>query len=754
MLNRTFSLSKLIKPIVFSSILLSSGAALAEKPDFPTINLPEAANGQRAVELLGDQLPAIAAWYRMTPAQFSIMLRTDRSAWLDKNGRLFYVDQEASNQEANVATANAPYPYADTFKLHSKPGSNRVIYLDFTGYTISGNAWAGGATVVSPAYTQDADTSTFTNAEMDAIQEVWQRVAEDFAPFDVDVTTEDPGEDAINRTSSSDQNYGTRALITAHDSRLCGSCGGVAYVGVFDLVGGAYYQPAYVFYDKLGSAKNIAEAASHEVGHNLGLSHDGTSSTGYYGGHGSGATSWSPLMGVGYYTQLSQWSKGEYADANNSQDDFVIMQSNGALLATDDHADTLDASATSLSISAGQTAGTSSVSGAGIISEQTDKDVFKFTSGAGTIDISVDSPTTGTNLDIVANLYDGAGNLIASSNPIEATNASINIAGQAADTYYLEIDGTGKEDPYVDGYTDYGSLGQYEISGTIPETSNLQAPTAVISNDITSGNAPLTVSFDASGSSDADGNIVAYAWDFDDGANDNQPISSHTFNVPGSYTVSLTVTDNDGLTGNDSTSINVNNQSPVAVASASPETGDAPLTVSFTGSGSYDPDPTHSVTYQWNFGDGGSSTSADPSYEYTASGNYTATLTVTDDLGATDSASISIVVNQSPDNNPPAAPSSLSLSGEVVSGRGRNQVIAYTLDWTDNADNEDYFIIERCQVFGRGQRTSCVYDSSLDIQVGADTTSYELGTVSSSFRYRVKAVNTYGESSPSNEVGI
>ncbi len=75
------------------------------------------------------------------------------------------------------------------------------------------------------------------------------------------------------------------------------------------------------------SGKSCAEAASHEAGHTLGLGHDGANGTQteYYGGQGSGNTGWAPIMGVGYDQTVTQWSKGEYANANNTQDDLAII---------------------------------------------------------------------------------------------------------------------------------------------------------------------------------------------------------------------------------------------------------------------------------------------------------------------------------------------------------------------------------------------------------------------------------------------
>ena len=96
--------------------------------------------------------------------------------------------------------------------------------------------------------------------------------------------------------------------------------------GTYDY---AYYSPALVYYENLanGQPRYVAEAASHEAGHNLSLSHDATGSSSYYSGHGSGAVSWGPLMGTGYNRNVSQWSRGEHSDASNTQDDTGIPRS-------------------------------------------------------------------------------------------------------------------------------------------------------------------------------------------------------------------------------------------------------------------------------------------------------------------------------------------------------------------------------------------------------------------------------------------
>ncbi|MFN7151952.1 MAG: PKD domain-containing protein, partial [Microthrixaceae bacterium] len=175
-------------------------------------------------------------------------------------------------------------------------------------------------------------------------------------------------------------------------------------------------------------------------------------------------------------------------------------------------------------------------------------------------------------------------------------------------------------------------------------------PTASGTTSATSGKGPLTVDFDASDSTDTDGTIVTYEWDFDDDGqvDSTDAITSFSY-APGEYTARLTVTDDSG--DSDSATfeiVSLANVLPVPVANSDVSSGNAPLAVTFTGSSSLDPDG--SITgYQWDFGDGSAvSTDADTSHTYTVEGIYSAVLTVTDSDGESASAPLTIVVNANP----------------------------------------------------------------------------------------------------------
>ncbi len=627
-------------------VFLGLTASRADVDTFPSPNLPRVVRGEEAIKALGGNLPAVARAHRRTPDQLNLQLRIDRALAVDPRGRLFYTDPLPQGglplMQGSGSISQAPL--ADTFRLHSKPGSARILFLDFDGHVISGTAWNqnnnGGLDIVAPPFDTDGNPGVFSDDERRRIQEIWARVAEDYAPFDVDVTTELLSEAQITRSTSTDPEFGTRVLISPISSYF-GGYGGIAYVGVYDSTGSnhSYYQPALVFPENLGSGwpKYVAEAVSHEAGHNLGLSHDGTSTVGYYQGHGSGETGWAPIMGVGYYQNLSQWSRGEYPGANNVENDYTVIQSNGLSFRTDDHGNS-SAAATYLP------AGTQ-LSVEGILETNTDADVFAFTTGAGSISVSASPVQYGPNVDLLVELRDASGTLVSSGNPVDTLGVTL-APTVSAGTYFLTVRGAGKPANGTDyGYSNYGSVGFYFVRGTV-QAAGPVAPVAVATATPQTGDAPLAVRLDGSGSFDQDGSIVSHAWDFGDGSQGSGAVVDHTYSSVGIYTAVLTVTDTQGLSASQSVQIQATapNLLPTAAIAASTLSGAAPLAISFSGAGSSDPDGSI-VSYSWNFGDGTTGTGVSVSKTYTAAGTYTTTLAVTDNRGGRGTATVVVQVS-------------------------------------------------------------------------------------------------------------
>ena len=99
----------------------------------------------------------------------------------------------------------------------------------------------------------------------------------------------------------------------------------------------------------------------------------------------------------------------------------------------------------------------------------------------------------------------------------------------------------------VRAFNDNGESGNSNEEHLYPSGTN-QAPTANITASLTSGDAPLSVSFNASGLSDSDGTIASYSWEFGDGGSDSGASVNHTYTSGGTYTARLSVTDDDGAT--------------------------------------------------------------------------------------------------------------------------------------------------------------------------------------------------------------
>jgi hypothetical protein len=379
---------------------------------------------------------------------------------------------------------------ADTFLLHSLPAANHTIYLDFDGHVTEGTTWnsqSGYSSIVSPAYDPGGNGASFTDAELAQIQGIWKRVAEDFAPFEINVTTEDPGAAALSKTGGSDAQWGSRVVVT-EDWDNCG-CGGFAYLTSFN---DSVDEPVFVF---TTSATGVSAATTHEVGHALGLSHDGTTAGAeYYNGHGSGDVGWGPIMGSGYYKNMTTWDTGQYYQANNGQDDWqIITNNNGFGFRQDDHGGS-GSNFSSLVIEGTNSSDSSlsDVSGFGVISQANDQDWFEFKTGSGAINLTVDSyvqetfvsngvgftrsiePSPegdqGSNLDVLATIYDSNLNVVATSNPATGLSASFNNLSLTEGTYYIAVDGTGYGNWAANpptGFDQSVSRGQYLIAGTV-----------------------------------------------------------------------------------------------------------------------------------------------------------------------------------------------------------------------------------------------------------------------------------------------
>ncbi len=182
-------------------------------------------------------------------------------------------------------------------------------------------------------------------------------------------------------------------------------------------------------------------------------------------------------------------------------------------------------------------------------------------------------------------------------------------------------------------------------AGTGTPGSTLRPPTANLSLATVNPVAASPVAFDGSGSTDSDGQVTAYAWNFGDGTSGTGVAPLHSYASAGTYTVQLTVTDNQGLTASVQRQISIGgNFAPLAAFTRSTSSGQIPLIVAFDAADSTDQDGTI-ATYTWDFGDGSGAVGIAAQHTYSRTGTFRASLQVTDDHGATGSQSTDITVN-------------------------------------------------------------------------------------------------------------
>ncbi len=345
--------------------------------------------------------------------------------------------------------------------LQSRPGSANVLYLDYWGGTLTDSYWNANYTSNAPinytAFDRDGDPGSFSSSERYSMWLAWREVVEDFAPFDINITTSRSVYEAAAVTNRS------QMIITTTRSWYYSPHGGVALVNIFDD-DSEYYKVAWAW--------NLTDTSmgmtiSHEAGHQMGLEHDGIDAQSYYIGHGL----WGPIMGAPFGKPYVQWSKGEYPGANQPEDDIAKVTAKLGLISDD--AGNGFASSTSLDLPID--------SGKRLIGYG-DTDTYKFTlSAPGDVDIEVatllgnEDEARAANLAmnvlmVKLNASGGVESNISSMDssdnvPLSPLTNVFEYSGKlGAGTYALQISPNSPDTNWATGFGGYANAGEYRLS--------------------------------------------------------------------------------------------------------------------------------------------------------------------------------------------------------------------------------------------------------------------------------------------------
>lgn len=564
-----------IAAVIAATFTATAGPALAQMaqyPAFPELTVPEGATGEAAIQALGTNLSAVAAWYGWSPEALKNELRRTakvpgKALQLDDRGQLL-IQEGFDVRGPGPARDYTRFDSRDVTRLHSKPDATRKIVLVFGGTELFSTRWNGLAMSGLPYQPFDTDGNPAARSvtELKQITKIWEGIADDFAPFDVDVTTEDVPDADLRRSGPDDTRYGIRVVIHSRAPDRC-ICDASVYVKSF----GDVSKPILLNATALGNGDPgyVAHAASHLIGHSLGLREDfegrkiapGVTQLVPSEGDVVGGRRIAPVMGAPFRSDVSRFMAGTYPNAQMAEHDFAVMEAAGLPMRAD-----LAGSSRVLAsylIKEADLSGDAWHNVSGAIEWPGDSDVFAVHSGAGRIEAVIDPwmwdelDGVSTNLNFEAELWNTQGKLAKSKlfSPVAGVNRRIiSFNAPVAGTYYISIrpvrEREGAKTPEL------GNRGEY-IGHVITQRTKTQPPVAVLTG--AAGVKGRSVILRADLSSD-DRGITGYRWDFGDGSAPvftTVPTVSKVYAKSGTFTATVQVMDKENFASTASASVMV-----------------------------------------------------------------------------------------------------------------------------------------------------------------------------------------------------
>ena len=340
------------------------------------------------------------------------------------------VDQElagaATVTSGTIDTSTSAVPI-----LNSRIGAKVTLFLEFRGATVTDTWWNGGKTIqaASPGYDAAKVTQTFNV------------VAQKYSNLNVNITT-DPN---LYNTAP----VGSRMRVIFTPTQFIKGYSGIAWVGCLPSTSSTWSKtlPCWVFTNAVSTGEQAGLVAAHELGHTFGLKHDGVNKVEYY--NGNKEVSLAPIMCSSIGKKVVQWSKGEYTGATNVQDDIKVLS-------------TISGYATALPTLTP------------IIGVVKVDDVIRYNGDAGVYTFST---STGGDVQLVVNvpeysMLDSRIELIQNGIPIavgmaSGLNSTLTTTVKAG-VYTVRVSGEGFGDVRSAGYSSYGSVGAFKLTGNVP----------------------------------------------------------------------------------------------------------------------------------------------------------------------------------------------------------------------------------------------------------------------------------------------